>query len=496
MKQTSAGYQYFIEKYRLEVIPNWHRSYIWKESQTRHKKENNHSIEEVYPARYRPGIESGEQLEFALKYDGVNLAILLKIFSAIDTKELVTYISSKPTGKYTRRIWFLYEFLTGKKLSLADIEQGNYIDLLEADRYYTLAKGELIRRQRIRNNLPGTKAFCPIVMRTLLLQRMEEEDLVQQCRDLFVDYPPEILNRALAYLYTKETKSSFFIEHEELSTTRTERFATLLQEAEKEDFCQKERLLELQNRIVDERFAESDYRMNQNYVGETVTLGQEKIHYIPPRPEDIGEMMEGLVASHKRMREGSVHPVVHAAMIAYGFVFLHPFEDGNGRIHRFLIHNILALEGFAPQGVIFPVSAVMLKEAAAYDASLEAFSSKIVPMIDYAIDNEGRMRVYSDTAIWYRYMDMTPQSEALYCFVKETIEKELPNELAFLSGYDKTKKALKEIVDIPDRLIDLFIRFVLQNHGKLSRKKKVRYFATLTDEEIEEMEDVVMGNLS
>ena len=53
--------------------------------------------------------------------------------------------------------------------------------------------------------------------------------------------------------------------------------------------------------------------------------------------------------------------VIHAAAIGYGFVFLHPFEDGNGRIHRFLIHNILARRGFTPADVMAPVSATMLK---------------------------------------------------------------------------------------------------------------------------------------
>ena len=38
------------------------------------------------------------------------------------------------------------------------------------------------------------------------------------------------------------------------------------------------------------------------------------------------------------------NPFLIEAAIAYGFVFLHPFEDGNGRIHRFLIHNILSLQ--------------------------------------------------------------------------------------------------------------------------------------------------------
>ncbi len=44
--------------------------------------------------------------------------------------------------------------------------------------------------------------------------------------------------------------------------------------------CQ-DALVELQGRIVDPRYAEDDYRENQNYVGETVAWQQEKIHYIP-----------------------------------------------------------------------------------------------------------------------------------------------------------------------------------------------------------------------
>ncbi len=201
--------------------------------------------------------------------------------------------------------------------------------------------------------------------------------------------------------------------------------------------------------------------------------------------------MDGFVAAHKRMGAGEVSPVVHAAAIAYGFVFLHPFEDGNGRIHRFLIHNVLAQRGFTPKGVMFPISAAMLRNASQYDASLETFSHPLLSLVKYSLDDEGRMTVHNDTAIWYRYIDMTPQAEALFRFIEQTIEIELANELAFLANYDKTKAAIQEIVDMPDRQIDLFIRFCLQNNGRVSEQKRESYFHNLSDSEIARMEEAV-----
>jgi Fic family protein len=264
-----------------------------------------------------------------------------------------------------------------------------------------------------------------------------------------------------------------------------------LELAEKEDFCEKEKLIELQNRIVDPRFKDSDYRVSQNYVGQTVAYQKEVIHFICPKPDDLKSLMEGLIDTHKRMKAGNVSPVIHAAIIAYGFVFLHPFEDGNGRIHRFLIHNILSLQELVPPGLMFPVSAVMLKNPADYDASLEAFSRPLLQLIDYQLDEMGQMTVENDTSCWYRYMDMTTQSETLYEFVTKTIEEELVEELSFLVNYDNTKKAIQDIIDMPDRLIDLFIQLCLQNNGRLSEGKRVTHFDFLTDEELSGIEQAV-----
>ncbi len=481
-----AGYSALTEKYHLEVLPNWHQSAV-AIGGTHRTDAVAGTVQEVYPAKYWPGDSPCDQLEFALKYDGTNLGILSRLFTAMDPQDLVAYIRSKPTGKYARRTWFLYEFLTGQTLPLDDIAQGNYVELLDPETYFTATPPEQVRRQRINNNLLGDARFCPVIRRTDTLRRFESADLPGRCREIVASYPPQMLKRALSYLYTKETKSSFEIEHITPSVTRTERFVALLQLAEKEDFCDKSKLIELQNRIVDPRFRDADYRASQNYIGQTVAWQNERVHYVGPKPEDVRALMAGLIDAHRRMVRGAVPAVLHAASVGYGFVFIHPFEDGNGRIHRFLIHNILGRRGFTPEGTMFPVSAAMLKNAAEYDASLEAFSRPIMALVDYNLDNEGRMVVVNDVAAWYRYVDMTAQAEALYRFIERAIETELVEELAFLASYDETKRVIQEIVDMPDRQIDLFIRLCLQNHGRLSARKKEQ-FAILSDDEIARME--------
>ncbi len=482
-----AGYGELVKRYALEVVPNWHISFV-ATSGTHRTEAAGAVVTDIYPPSYWPGDSLGDHLEFALKYDGINLGILATLFPVADSSEIVSYIQLKPLGKYARRVWFLYEFLTGNLLPLPDLNRGNYVDLLAADQYYTLAPAPQVRRQRVNNNLSGNCHFCPVVRRTETLRRLEDRNLAERCREIVARYSPEMLRRAMSYLYTKETKSSFEIEHIKPTSSRTERFIALLQLAEQEDFCTKERLVDLQNRTVDPRFRDSDYRTSQNYVGESISWQHEKVHYACPKPETVSELMAGLIGTHKAMESGGVPAVVHAATVAYGFVFIHPFEDGNGRIHRFLIHNILARCGFSPAGVMLPVSAAMLKNPAEYDASLEAFSRPLMALVEYSLDNQGKMTVTNDVQRWYAYQDMTLQVEALFRFIDRTVSTELVEELNFIENYDRTKSAIQKIVDLPDQKIDLFIRFCLQNNGHLSARKRSSHFSMLTGEEIGRME--------
>jgi hypothetical protein len=98
--------------------------------------------------------------------------------------------------------------------------------------------------------------------------------------------------------------------------------------AEHKDFCEKPLLLDVQNRIVDPRFRDTDYRTSQSYVGQAISYQKRLVHYVCPKPGDLADLTDGLLNVHRTLYEGSVPAIIHAAAVSYGFVFIHPFEDG------------------------------------------------------------------------------------------------------------------------------------------------------------------------
>jgi hypothetical protein len=101
------------------------------------------------------------------------------------------------------------------------------------------------------------------------------------------------------------------------------------------------------------------------------------------------------------------------------------------------------------------------------------------------------MTVHNETSDWYRYIDMTSQAESLFAFVENTIDTELVAELRFLANYDRAKTAIQEIIDMPDRTTDVFIRLCIENNGALAHRKRKTQFAFLSDEEVAAMEEAV-----
>ena len=371
-----VGWCELIRRYSLDVLPPHSKAFI---SQRGRRKTviDGYQRTEIYTKNYDPGDAPGNHLTFALKFEGLNLQILSLLFQAIKQTELESFIRETPGGKYARKIWFLYEFLTGNELDLEPTKVTNYVNLLEATTYYT-AKPLPEKRHKVNNNLLGDKRFCPTIRKTDTLKNYINLRLNEKSLDVIARYPKEVLQRAFSYLYTNETKSSFEIEGATPDQRRGARFVELLKLADDREFFNKPSLLELQKTTVDERFANSDFRDSQNYLGQTVSYGNEIVHFVAPQQKDVPDLMEGMFYAYDRMMTSELHPVIIAAAISFGFVFVHPFDDGNGRIHRFLIHNILAKAGFTPPGLIFPVSATMLRKIKDYDETLGIFSKPLM----------------------------------------------------------------------------------------------------------------------
>ncbi|HEY8189308.1 MAG TPA: hypothetical protein VIF12_01380, partial [Micavibrio sp.] len=116
----------------------------------------------IFTPRHRPDATLEGQLVFAMKYEGLDLAVMKKLFEVVRPKEIAAMISDKPTSAYMRRVWFLYEWLLDKRLDLPDAKTGSYAEVLDEKQQYA-GESKNSTRHRVKNNLPGTRGFCPLV---------------------------------------------------------------------------------------------------------------------------------------------------------------------------------------------------------------------------------------------------------------------------------------------------------------------------------------------
>jgi hypothetical protein len=489
-----VGYIWLKEQYGVEALDYWITSYVQGKGSARTVEREGY-VKEIYRSTAWPGDDWSAHLEFALKKEGLHLELIKKLMPMLPKKEVLDYVTSVPTGRHRRVVWYLYESFTGERLEIDDLQRVNYVPLADPKVYLT-GEARKVSRQRVDDNLLGGVMYCAFIRKRGLDYHGQNEYLMEQCVKVIGSFPDSVYQRAVSYLYFKESKSSYAIERETPTAERSRAFVSLLEQAGREDFLNKQALVELQNMIVDRRFSNDGYRDligEQIYVGESLAPGRERIHYIGPKPEDVPALMELFIATGRKLVDDVTLPdIAVAAVVSYLFNFIHPFSDGNGRIHRFLIHHVLAIRKFGQEGVILPVSAVILNRPQDYDQSLESFSKRLVDKISYEMDDRLRMTVHGETIDHYRYIDCTKLVEIFYDFVRETIETELPAEADYLLRYDSARKEMRGIVDLPDRIAELFIKCCLQNGGVLSKKKqKLEEFEELTSEEIGALESII-----
>lgn len=452
-------------------------------------------IIELYPMRYAPGDSVVAHLRFALRHEALDLGVLVAALGEIEPAEIEAWVRAQPTGAFSRRLWFLYETFTGRTLDLEDARAGNYAGALDPRRH-VVAERRNSRRHRVADNLLGGPGLCPTVRLTPALHGAMKSGLDEEARRLTAALGPSVLTRAVNYLYTKETRSSFALEGETPDTRRARRFVAALRSAPGFDPADKRALIHLHGAIVEPRYAEDDWRQVQNFIGETIGGYRELVHFVCPRPTDVPGLMRAWAELTRRVIDGGVDPVVAAAVASFAFVFIHPFEDGNGRIHRFLIHHVLAKRNYGPPGAILPVSAAILRDQRGYDVALASFSEPLLDLVDWRwsttrADSPGReMIVTSETAHLYRYFDATAFAEYLYDRLAASIRRDLKEELDFVAVFDRAFDAVRAVVTMPDRRTSLLVRLCLQNDGRLAAGKR-RLFTELSDEEVTAMETAV-----
>lgn len=478
-----AGYAALIEAHSLKVVTPDYLCIIG----IKHKKYVKDRWN-VFTPRHRPGDTLYGHLTFALKYEGIDLATLNALFQVIEAEELETIIRSEPTGIYSRKLWFLWEWLRDEQLDIEDVKKGNFVPLVNSKLQYE-GKHVLSRRHRIRNNLPGTKNFCPLIRKTKKLEQYLDNKLSEAAVKNIGQTHPDLLSRAAAFLLLQDSKASYTIEGETPPHSRIERWGRIIGKAGSRTLSIQE-LEHLQKQVIaDSRFIETGLRTEGGFVGEhDRTSGMPMPDHISARPEDLTMLISGLIGTYELLCEDELDAVLMATVIAFGFVFIHPFEDGNGRIHRYLFHHVLAEKGFVPKGLIFPVSAVILERIDEYRKTLEHFSKPRLALIDWRPTAKNNVEVLNDTIDLYRYFDATKQAEFFFECVEETVSHILPEEVGYLRKYDLLNEFIKNYIDMPDKMVALLIRFLSQNDGKLSKRGRAKEFEKLTEKEIQTIE--------
>lgn len=489
---SDLGYQWLAQTFRLAPTqPFTVRSEMGR---TRSSTQQDGIRREVYPETYRPEPTVSGHLTFALKYQGVHLEFLARLFRLPEIKQaLEQWITQEPTGAFARRACFLYEWLRPDPLDFPGVTQGNYVDAINPDEYITgLARNH--RRWRVRDNLPGSRDYCPVIRRIEAIKAVEQYDLAAQLAALEADYGLDLIRRGSVWLTIKESRASFLIEHEQDQEDRIRRFAAVMESecGRHDNPFAPDTLAVLQRGILGERALRYGIRRSPVYVGHASHY-QAVVDYIAPHWDDIPSLLRGLTDFLTRSQ--GVAPIVRAAVASFGFVFAHPMADGNGRISRFLINDILRRDGAVPAPLILPVSATITKNSrqqAAYDQALEGFSRPLLrhyaeqyrfgtsTVAEDGVEYNFYFDGYEDALPVWRYPDLAAQVAYLGELIDATLNTEMRSEARFLQANDRARRAIKDFLEAPDNELDAIIRSVMEN-GRISSKLSKRYPLLVND---------------
>jgi len=488
MAPNSIGYGWLVDRYGLTVTQPLRVETVT--GSVRNSVSDGFTERRTVPEVLRPDATLAGHLTFALKHEGVHLELLSRLFAVAPVDELQAWVRAEPTGQYARRSGYFYEWFTGRRLDVPDLTRGNYIDALNSERELVSLNPSNNTRWRVRDNLLGVRDFCPQVQRTADLDRALTRDVRERIARLEGKFSAELVLRSAVWLTIKESRASFAIEHEQNQLDRIQRFAAVMEQriGEARDPLDVPELESLQKEILGPNALHYGVRRSPVFIGESDRFGQEVVRYIAPHWDDAQSMLGGL--REVLSRTSGLSSVARAGIISFGFVYIHPMVDGNGRISRFLINDVLRRDGAVPSPYIIPVSTSLQRadlRPLNYDGALETLSRPFMQQYrgasslgesqrgDDGVIYTLKFDRYEDANHAWRYPDLTRQVAFISCALEEAIEREMHAEALYLQQHGRARARLKTIIEGPDGTLDRIIRSIRESRGTVSGKLRVEY---------------------
>jgi len=447
----------------------------------------------LVPQKLAPAEGLLPQALFAIKHEGVRLDFLAAALHRIPPDQLVDLVRAAPNGVYTRKLCHLWEGLHRQRLpGLGDPGvAAAYVPLFDPQDYIVGAPHR-DARWRVEFNGLGDLSFCPTVRKTPGLTRLLQKDILGQVQAFADAIGEAMLERALSWAYLSETEGSFAIEGETPSHDKAALFARLLKRAHEQRPLTEALLVELQNAAISNPFDKAvQFRVEQNRLQKDVP-GATGVTYVPPWPDLTVELMDKLMALGNH-RPQYLDPLVHAAVVSFAFVFIHPFMDGNGRLSRFLMHHCLGQSGRLPPQFLLPISVAMKKHEAQYLQALTSFSrpARQLCRVSWAGDEHYSYEWAEGADTWFRYMDLTGCAEFALTMAEAALDTHLRQEVDFLGLFDRVARFINDRYDLRSGDLTTLIVTIFQNGGKLSNSRRKRFAERVPDHVLDAVEMAV-----
>ncbi len=447
----------------------------------------------LVPRKLAPASTLLQHALFALKHEGVRLDLLALALRRVPAAELAALVRAAPNSVYGRKLGWLWEAWHGQPLpGLAETGvAAAYVPLFDPEAY-AVGLPRRDPRWRVEFNGLGELDFCPVVRKTPALTDRLAKDVLGQAQAFADSVGAALLERALAWAYLSETEGSFAIEGEAPSHDKASRFAALLKQAHQQQPLTEELLVAWQNATVSNPFdLAGQFRTEQNRLQKEIP-GAAGVTYVPPEPELAAALMAGLMRLANQRPPG-LDALVHAAVVSFAFVFIHPFMDGNGRLSRFLVHHCLGQSGRLPLEFLLPISVAMKKHEGAYLQVLTRFSKPARQLceVSWAGDEHYAYAWVDGADVWFRYMDLTDAVVFMLDMAEASLDTHMRQEVEFLALFDQVKAFIDARHDLRGSDLATLIVTTFQKGGTLSNNRRKRYAERVQPEVLDAIEDAV-----